>query len=479
MKKLTTILLFVLVSFMLTLWISYIALRFDSEILNETVLERDFWIFSEQNEYRTQTVADEYFFSPLSVSIILSSKGYTSAYNSHLTHILWENSKVLLNEVLSDSYTCTKSKLNEWEEALKKEDAIFIEYPASLPYTAIALFSEKTDSFAKSELCNIKSIIIFNDNSGTLCAISKDSDGNIYSYNYSSDDSPSLVYDFNSNNLAAYTVNKGFIPFEFNVNAKENTKNENLPPEYKLLSSSPSLSSITVFSPLKESVSKNLEANSINALEIATEPEVSPFFDAFEINPHIVGYYSNNVSGLFFVGQDTILEISPSGRVRYSVTDTEYTPITVSSLLNSEKTSFSSNQLLTAATVFLSRFDNRFIGGEAVPLFESMAYSPKDDTFTFNFGYYYELSEMLYNGKKMGITLIFNSLGLISADIETITVSKSEAETPSEDYLDMSLTPNIVSKMLTSNSFFAPVYNYTLDSTIAPYWMEKKGEILK
>ena len=476
MKKLTTVLLFVLVSFMLTLWISYIALRFDSEILNETVLERDFWIFSEQNEYRTQTVADDYFFSPLSVSLILSSKGYTSAYNSHLTHILWKDSVVLFNEILSDSYICSKTDTYEWEKALKKEDAIFIEYPASLPYTAIALFSEKTDSFTKSEVCNIKSVIFFNDNSGTLSALSKDSEGNIYSYSYSGSDSPSIVYDFNSNNLAAYTVNKGFIPFEFNINAKDNTRNESLPPEYKLLSSSPALSSITVSSPLKETVSKALDRNTTNALEIATEPEVLQFFDAFEINPNIVGFYSNHISGLFFVDEDTILEISPSGRVYYSVTDTDYTPITVSSLLNSENTSFSSNQLLTAATVFLSRFDNSFIGREAVPVFDSMTYSKDKDTFTFNFSYYYELAEVLNNGKKIGITLTFNSLGLISADIETLSVLKSDSVASSENYLDMSLTPNIVLKMLTSDSSFAPVYNYTSNSIVLPYWMEKRKE---
>ncbi len=471
MKKLTTVLLFLLVFSMLTLWICYISLRFDAEVLEEPILERDFWIFSEQSEESTKTVADGYFFSPLSVSLIFSSNAYTSAYNSHLTHILYESVEVLLNEVLSDSYTCSTADENLWENALKKEDAVFVEYPSSLPYTVMALFLNKTDSLIEGEVCNIKSIIFFNDEFSNLTALSKDEDGKIYSYTYSSSDAPSLIYDFNSNNLAAYTVNKGFIPFEFNINKKEN-----MPPEFKLLSSSPLLSSLSLEFPLKEKVQKALEEENKNALEIAAQKEFSNIFDAFEINPHIVGYYSNSVSGMFFIGQDTVLEISPTGRVRYSLTATDYTPITVSSLLNSEKTDFTSSQLITAATVFLSRFDNNLVGKEASVLLDSMSYSPLSDTFTFNFSYYYELSELLFKGEKAGATLIFNKSGLISADIFTLSITESEEKLSNNtDYLDMSLTPSIVLGMLSSDGDFAPVYNFTENSTLlSPFWMEKK-----
>ena len=346
LNKLSTVIVFLLAFSMLVLWINYITLRFDKNVENQSsVLNGDYWIFTGTSNSSTNVVADEYFFSPLSVSLILSSEGYTSAYNEDLTHTLYESHKHLLKEVFSSSYVCTPSDAESWNEALKISDGVFIDYPAPSPFTVISLFNDKTDSFASGDTCNIKSILLYNDSSSTLSAIATDGKGGVFSFTrQSKSDSPSLIYDFNSNNLAAYTVNKGFTHFIFNNNAKDLQKNKKLEEEYKILSSAPQLTAITREFPLQNTFDMAFSEEEHSYLELVNEDGLSSILTAFEVNPNIVGYYSDPSFGLFFVGDRMTLSLSPSGVIEYNATDKNSISLSVSSLLNSEKTSFTSSE---------------------------------------------------------------------------------------------------------------------------------------
>lgn len=477
LNKLSTVIVFLLAFLMLVLWINYITLRFDKNVNSESsVLDGDYWIFTGASSSSLSVAADEYFFSPLSVSLILSSEGYTSAYNEELTHVLYENHKHLLKEVFSSSYVCTPSDTESWNDALGISDGVFIDYPTPLPFTIISLFCGKTDSFATGDICNIKSIMLYNDSSNTLSAIATDGNGGVYSFTrQSTSDSPSLVYDFNSNNLAAYTVNKGFTHFVFNNNAEDLQKNEKLEGEYKLLSTAPVLTSITTQLSLQNTFDMAFSNEENSYLELVNEDALSSILTAFEVNPNIVGYYSDPSFGLFFVGDKMTLSIDPSGVIEYVATDKNSISISVSSLLNSEKTSFTSNEYLTAATAFMGRFPNSLTGGEAIPILSGIFYSEEKKEFTFEFVYHFDLCEILENGKTAKISLTFSNKGLCNAKIHTLNVTDTEKVLDTEDeYLDMSMTPMVVSKMLNYGGEFAPVYNFAeFGETVTPLWMEK------
>ncbi len=474
MKRALTALVAFLALSVVTLWVSYISLQFDTQTEGSPELEKSFWIFSGSSAGKEGTVADEYFFSPLSVSLILSGEGYTSAYNSNLTNTLYQSHKTLLREIFSSGYVCEKASAGDWREALQREDSVFIEYPTSLPYTFIAEFFGNSEDFAQGDICRVKSIILFSDEKNALSALSSDGEGNIYFYSYNGTEAPSLIYDFNSSNLAAYTVNKGFTHFEFNMNLSERKKNESLPDEYIILSSSPTLPSVEVYSPLQNALDKALSPERSSVLELLSDDALFSVFDSFEINPNIVGFYNDAKAGLFFVGQDMSLGINTEGKIKYSVTDKNSPPITVSSLINSDKTSFGSAERLVAATAFLGRIPSYIIGGEATPILDGVTYSEKSDEMTFRFSYYYELSEVLVSGVSAAATLTFNSIGLTEAEITTLSLTKAESDGASESYIDMTIPPYAVSKVLTGKNSFAPVYNCT-EYRVAtpPVWMEK------
>ncbi|MBQ7897373.1 MAG: hypothetical protein IJ323_03005 [Clostridia bacterium] len=474
MKKISTFLICILAFIMLALWIKYISLRFDVE-KNSPELDSEYWIFTGTADANVDIIADEYFFSPLSVSLVLSGEGHTSAYNPELTSILYKNHKPLIKEILSSSYVCSPSDINRWNQALSGENLVMIEYPTAFPYTVIALFCEKTDSFPEGEISKIKSLLLFSDEKGNLTALSKDGGDKVFSYTLKDPSSPSIVYDFNSNNLAAYTVNIGFTDFVFNFNLQDGQKNENLPPEYKLLSSSPVLEGVKADFPLKNIASTLFSYENSQYNNFDTNAALAALFDVFEINPNIVGYYSDPVSGSFFVGQEMTLFIDVSGTVEYSATEKAIAPVTVASLLNSERNSFSTNELITAATAFLGKLPNTLIGEGALPVLDGISYSVERSETTLRFSYYYKLSEVLKDGEKVSFTLTFSDNALVKAVFTPLVLTPNGKEAVSGEYLDMSLTPDVVLKMLNNNGEFAPVYNITEDESVLPLWMEKSN----
>lgn len=477
MKKIATFIIFILAFVMLTLWTQYISLRFDVE-KDAPKLDSEYWVFTGTTDANVDVVADEYFFSPLSVSLILDGEGHTSAYNPELTAVLYKNHVPLIKEVLSSSYVCSPADISLWNNALKAKDSIMIEYPAAFPYTVISLFCEKHDSFPEGNITKIKSLLLFSDEKGNLSALSKDDDEKVFSYTLKDPSSPSIVYDFNSNNLAAYTVNKGFTDFIFNFNLKDSQKNEKLPSEYKLLSSSPKLKGVKSELPLKDITSTISMQENTRISDFDANAALSALFDVFEINPNIIGYYSDPVSGSFFVGQEMTLSIDVSGAVEYSATEKSNAPVTVASLLNSERNSFTTNELITAATAFLGKLPTSLIGEGAIPLLDGVHYSKENGETTLRFSYYYSLAEVLQNGEKEGFTLTFSSNALINAEFTPLILTEEAFELSENEYLDMSLTPDVALKMLNNDGEFAPVYNITEDKYVLPLWMEKaKGGV--
>lgn len=471
MKGIINFILFVLAIVMLSLWIKYISIQFDVE--SSTPLNKDYWIFSGTNEASVDVVADEYFFSPLSVDLILSGEGYTSAYNYSLTNILYESHKPLIREVLSSSYACSPCEEDIWDSALMLDDFVMIEYPEAFPYTVISLFLENNQSFPSGEVARIKNLMLFSDENENLTALSKDSEGKVFSYTLIDPNAPSLIYDFNSNNLAAYTVNKGFTSFAYNFNAKDSQKNVNLPSEYKLLSASPKLESVGVIFPLKNIAENLKEIEESSYPSFATDSALDTIFNAFEINPNIVGYYTDSLSGNYFVGETMMLAIDNSGALEYSATDKSLAPVTVASLLNSERTDFSINEIITAATAFLDRLPFSVIGEQVVPILDGLSYSTEKDELTLTFSYYYELCRVLNDGKKASLTLTFGNNALTSAKFLPVSFKSIESPLPTDySFIDVSFTPDAISKIIDDSNEFAPVYNITEDSFVLPLWVE-------
>ena len=472
MKVIANLILVILAVLMLFLWVTYISIRFDVN-KKSSKLDKEYWIFSGLSSTSTDTVADEYFFSPLSVSLVLSGEGYTSEYNEELTNILYDSHKPLIQEILSPSYICAPASNEAWSNALNLNDFVLIEYPSAFPYTVISLFAEGSNSFPQGEVAKIKSLILFSDENENLSALSKDDEGNIFSYLPLDTHTPSLIYDFNSNNLAAYTVNKGFIGFTFNFKASESLKNENLPDEYKMLSASPKLGAVSIDFPLQSAL-EDLEGFKDSSYpEFASHPVLLSIFNIFEINPSIVGYYSDPVSGHYFVGQTMMLSIDTTGVLEYSATDKGSAPVTVANLLSSERTDFSVSELITAATVFLGRLPDSVIGEGATPILDKVSYSQDKDEFTLNFSYYHNLCRILKNQEQAQLTMTFSNNALINARFTPVTLTSTTTKIPENEYASISLPPYAVSKLLDSNGEFSLVYSVTEDRSVLPVWVEE------
>lgn len=448
------------------LWTAYIYMQFDPTEAKSPQLENSFWIFTDDAQH-SETVTDDAFFKPLSVSLILAGTGYTSAYNPELTDVLYDNCNPLINEVFSSSYVCKTADRSDWENALSNKDFILIEYPEQLPYTYIAEFSHTNKGFCDGEMCYTKKLMLFNDDKSILTALSADSNGNVYSFTRNTSESPALRYDFNSNNLAAYTVNKGFIEFVFN-----NGSFDSLPSDYKLLLSPPSLPSIMVETPLQYVIDGIFSENAISYLELIEHKTMSQIFNIFEINPHIAGYYSDPNSGLYLVGENTRLTLYPNGKMSYSVTDKNNPTISIATLLNTTRTDFTSVEKLTAATVFVSKLSADMLGGDATPVLDRVSYSPENGEITFTFGYYYLMTEVLYNGKNNAISLTFNDYGLLSADFLPLHVSPAEDVTIAEEnILTTDTLPDFAAQLLDGQSELQPIYEFdSFKNTVTPYW---------
>ncbi|MBE6701659.1 MAG: hypothetical protein E7582_07230 [Ruminococcaceae bacterium] len=474
-----TLIIVVLSLSMLYLWISYIDLQFDQSQrdTHEATIDRNFWIFTDETRSLSDVVADEEYFLPSSVSLVLSGKGYTSAYNEELTSTLYSSYSPLITEIFSSAYICKKENLNVWEKALLSEDAILIEYCAPLPYSTIALFSGRKDNYCLGQMCFVKALLLFSDDSNNLTALSLDSDSNVFSYKWENEDTHGMIYDFNSNNLAAYTVNKGFIDFDFNQNSSKTRTSKKLPSEYKMLTSVPKLDTIKVENPLTDLLNNVFASEDDTYLTLLKEEKIAELIDIFEINPNVMGYYSDSESGIFMVGHDISLIVSPQGTVEYSATDASTLPITVSELLGTARTDFTSDEILAAATAFINEFPDGFITNGAKLILKGTRYSPEKDEMMFDFGYYYQLCEIVGQNLNCGVSLTFNSKGLVKAVITPISAEKtSDNNSSSIEHLGVSITPSVAIKLIDEEKVddLAPVYFVSdYKTSVLPAWAAK------
>ena len=236
--------------------------------------------------------------------------------------------------------------------------------------------------------------------------------------------------------------------------------------------SPPSLPSITVKTPLENILGGVFGENTITYLDLIEDKTLSEIFGIFNVNPNIAGYYSDPHSGLYFVGENMHLIISPDGKVSYSVTDKTTPTITTASLLDTTRTDFTSDEILTAATVFVSGFSAETLGGEAVPILQSVSYSSTSKEITFSFGYYYNLTGVYRNGENKAISVTFNNNGLLRTEFLPLTVSSTEISGNSEtDLLTADTLPYFAAQLLDTPSVLQPIYRFdTFDATVTPYW---------
>lgn len=469
-----TVIIAFLVFFMLFLWAKNMQLYFprtNSE--NSAVLDSEFWIFNESTEAHTEIMADSSYFSPTSITLVSNGKSYTSATNEKLTSILWDNYKSLVKEVFSSSYVCSLASVAELENALAYDDFILIDFPSDLPYITVCALENKTSGFAEGELCSVKTLLLYSDADNTVSAVSTDRNGNVYSF---SPQDSSLIYDFNSNNLTAYTVNKGFLSSTIAINEKNETASI-LPVHHVILTEAPSLSQLEIANPISELFDSEYSDNITN-LALISNPTIISLLEAFNINPSTAGVYTDAAARLIFINSDARLVIDRNGSLDYAVSRESDAQILTSALLESERSQFSSFEQITAATRFLNLFKGTFIGNDARLLLSSINYNSGKTEYVFK--YHKNLCEISSESFDPAVQLVFDGAGLVEARIVPLIVKESHTIQSADNLLttDIPETTALVLSSINQESFqdFRPIYFCTTnDTTAIPVWASIAG----
>ncbi len=475
-ESIKTAIIAFLVFFMLFLWAKNMQLYFPrSTSENSAVLDSEFWIFNESSEKHTEVIADSTYFSPTSITLVTNGKAHTSATNKTLTSVLWDNYKALVTEVFSKSYVCAPANASDWQKALTEDDFILIDFPAELPYITVCALENKTSGFADGELCSVKTLLLYSDNYNTVSAISTDDNGKVYSF-VPQDAASSLIYDFNSNNLTAYTVNKGFLSSTLAINEK-NEASSLLPPHHVILTEAPSLAPLKITNPISELFDSEYSDNITN-LALISNPTITSLLDIFNINPSTVGVYTDAAARLIFINSDTRLVIDRKGAIDYAVSRESDAQVLTSSLLESERTQFSSFEQITAATRFLNLFKGAFIENDSSLLLCGINYNNGKTEYVFK--YYKNLCEVSCEGFEAEVRLVFNSTGLIEARIVPLIFAESQTTPSSDNFLttDIPETTALVLSSIKQSLLqdFRPVYYCTsYDITAVPLWASVTG----
>ncbi len=467
-----------LVISMLFLWTKNMQLHFLSDTTSESdtvTLNSDFWIFTDSTDVQSKITADPDYFSPLAVTLVANGRAYSSTANKDLTATLWENELPLVLEIFSSSYRCTPATPEEWENALLKNSFILIDFAGALPYSTLCAFNGKTSDYAQGDFCLVESLLLYPDENDVVSALTHDDKGGVYSFKTTLDKASALIYNFNSNNLTAYTVNTGFTEISFTASAPKDESGILLPAHHKILSSTPSLSPVHIENTVSSFFDSFLSAREKSNLDLVSNEKISALLGAFDINPTTVGVYTDANSRLIFINPDTRLVLSQKGVIEYAVSNEGEAKITLSSLLESERTQFSSAELLAAATAFVNSFKNEFIGEDAELLLENISYS--DGKTEFSFGYYNNLCPVRNTADNSQITIVFDSRGLIEAYITPLVISDAREEFLEEPSLvkanvKESLALTLVSlKPSSVLRNFYPTYLYSSHNTsVYPIW---------
>ena len=77
------------------------------------------------------------------------------------------------------------------------------------------------------------------------------------------------------------------------------------------------------------------------------------------------------------------------------------------------------------------------------------------------------------NEKPAQIVLTFANNALVEASFLPVTFKEVKGSIPESEYVDISIYPLAVSKILDNDGEFAPVYNITEDISVLPLWAEQ------
>ncbi len=424
-ESLKTLIIALLVFSMLFLWGKNMQLRFPTDDRapdSSPTLGADFWIFTDSTTPHSEITVDKSYFSPLSVTLITDGVARTSATNGELTSRLWNGIDELVLEVFSGSYECSASTFDEWNTVLGKTDFILVDFPSSIPYMTICALENKTSGFSSGELCSIKTLALYPDENNVLSALSIDSENKVHAFRPTKEES-AMIYDFNSNNLTAYTVNKGFIS---SILAK-NGGYSNLPPHHTVLTSAPTLPAISLYNPISALFYEASYTDGVTNSSLMSNPTVTGLLGIFEINPATVGVYTDASARLVFINSDTRLVIDPKGVIEYAISRDSTPQILTSTLLESDRTQFSSFEQVNATTHFLNLLKGVFIGSETDLILDTISH--KNGKTEYTFSYFHELCRISYAHSDVCVKLVFDSLGLVEASITPLSVSTSEKVT--------------------------------------------------
>ena len=477
MKRLTeqikTLTIAILVFSMLFLWGKNMQLRFPA--VNQVaegrpVLDSDFWIFTDSTTPHTDITVDKNYLSPTAITLITNGVARTSATNSTLTSRLWNGIDKLALEVFSSAYECKSSTLDEWSTVLLKSDFILVDFSSSLPYMTLCALENKTTEFASGELCSVKTLALYPDENNVLSALSIDSEQNVYAFRPIKEAS-AMIYDFNSNNLTAYTVNKGFIPSTLAIN----TSFEALPMHHAVMTSAPTLKAITVSNPISSLFYEASYTDGMSNSSLISHPTVTRLLDIFEINPATVGVYTDASARLVFINSDTRIVIDPAGSVEYAISRDGTPQILTSSLLESDRSQFSSFEQVNAATHFLNLLKGVFIGEKTELMLDRVSHANEKTEYVFS--YFNQLCRISCTQSDASVRLVFDDIGLVEASFTPLTVVSTKESVDDRHSVVASISESVAIILSSINKAglpiddFRPVYICeTYDTPTVPVW---------
>lgn len=462
-KAKSTLIIF-LVLLMLYLWAKNMQLRFSSEDDDTQILDSNLWIFTEKTNSHTQYTANDEYFSPLSVTLVADGSAYTTETNEKLTEKIWENIKFLAKEVFSDTYVCSKATAEKWESALKESDYILVEFTEALPYLTICAFDNRPDEFCSGELCTVKKLLLFSEDANTVSALAKDGEENYFYFSAATSPSAAMIYDFNSNNITAYTVNKDFFDAQINTDQKISSL---LPNDCVLTDEPARLNSVSVHNTVINLLRDIQLVQGRNAYSPVSDSELTKLLEKFDINPSTVGVYTDAEATLVFVNSNSRLTVSQNGVVEYALSQGTEAQITLSNLLESERTQFSSFEQVAAATAFLDKFKEDFIGEDTRLLLCGIRREGNQTVYTF--GYYENLCRIVGENENYEISLTFDDRGLTAVSMVLIETEYADS---SEEYAD-TLIKSDISKLLAvsllKGDSFSDTKDFLLVYTVKDY----------
>ena len=179
-----------------------------------------------------------------------------------------------------------------------------------------------------------------------------------------------------------------------------------------------------------------------------------------------------------FINSDTRLAIDKNGTIDYAISNETNAHILTSTLLQSERSQFSSFEQITAATQFLNILRGSFIKDTCELLLEKISFS--DGLTTYRFGYYYDACKIASSVFDASVTLTFDSLGLVGASVTPLFVDKTDS------YANTALTqanipePLALSLIGLENTVtdLKPMYFFeAYNKPVAPVWMLEKERV--